>query len=198
MMEKLKKIPSLIVLAWKNITIEPVIFLYLTSVGLISVIRPNLLLDKACRIKLNLTDEICDNLSNLNETSEYYNVTIEVQKVVADYETTLSLAAALPRVAFTLLAGPWSDRHGRRLLIIIPIVGQAITALTLILNVKFFYDLPFEALYFEYVNELSGNFVVYYLGVYSYMADITSTDERTARLGILDGMDYIRYHSYIT
>ena len=114
MLEKLKKIPSLIVLAWKNITIEPVIFLYLTSVGLISVIRPNLLLDKACRIKLNLTDEICDNLSNLNETSEYYNATIEVQKVVADYETTLSLAAALPRVAFTLLAGPWSDRHGRR------------------------------------------------------------------------------------
>ena len=77
-------------------------------------------------------------------------------------------------------------------------MGQAITSLTLILNVKFFYDLPFEALYFEYVNELSGNFVVYYLGVYSYMADITSTDERTARLGILDGMDYIRYYSYIT
>ena len=77
-------------------------------------------------------------------------------------------------------------------------MGQAITALTLILNVKYFYDLPFEALYFEYINELSGNFVVYYLGVYSYMADITSTDERTARLGILDGMDYIRYYSYIT
>ena len=60
----------------------------------------------------------------------------------------------------------------------IPILGQAITALTLILNVKFFYELPFEALYFEYVNELSGNFVVYYLGEYSYIADITTSDER--------------------
>ena len=27
-------------------------------------------------------------------------------------------------------------------------------------------------------------------GVYSYMADITSPDERTARLGLLDGLDY--------
>ena len=48
-----------------------------------------------------------------------------------------------------------------------------------------------KALYLEYVNELSGNFVVYYLGEYSYIADITTPDERTARLGILDGMDYI-------
>ena len=42
--QKIKRIPSLIVLAWHNITIEPVVFLYLTSVGLIYVIRPNLLL----------------------------------------------------------------------------------------------------------------------------------------------------------
>ena len=44
MWQKIKRIPSLIVLAWHNITIEPVVFLYLTSVGLIYVIRPNLLL----------------------------------------------------------------------------------------------------------------------------------------------------------
>ncbi len=43
----------------------------------------------------------------------------------------------------------------------------------------------------EFVNELSGNFVVYYLGVYSYIADITGELERTSRLGILDGTDYI-------
>ena len=28
-------------------------------------------------------------------------------------------------------------------------------------------------------------------GVYSYMADITSPDERTARMGLLDGLDYV-------
>ena len=41
----------------------------------------------------------------------------------------------------------------------------------------------------------SGNFVVYYLGEYSYMADITTPQERTARLGVLDGTDYIRRRS---
>ena len=48
----MKNIKHYIQLAWKNLTIEPVIFFYLTSVGLISVIRPNLLIDKACKIKL--------------------------------------------------------------------------------------------------------------------------------------------------
>ena len=113
---------NLLILAWKNLTIEPVVFFYLTSVGLISVIRPNLLIDKACRVKLNFTEEICSNLStttNNNDTN-----LIEVQKVVADYERTLNLAAAVPRVTFTLLAGPWSDRHGRKLLILFPILGM--------------------------------------------------------------------------
>ena len=182
-----RSLSSLLTLAWKNLTIEPVVFLYLTSVGLTYVIRPNLLIDKACRIKLNLSEEICDNLSQ-NSTDPNL---IQVQKVVADYERSLNLAATLPRVVFTLLAGPWSDRHGRKLLLIIPILGQALTCLTFILNVIFFQKLPFEALYMEFVNELSGNFVVYYLGEYSYMADITSPDERTARLGVLDGTDYI-------
>ena len=62
-------------LFWQNLTIEPVVFFYLMSVGLISVIRPTLLLDKACRIKLNFTQEICDDL-------EKYNKTEEVQKEV--------------------------------------------------------------------------------------------------------------------
>lgn len=175
----MQRVKNLLISAWRNLTIEPVVFLYLTSVGLVSVIRPNLLIDKACRIKLNYTEEICDNLSNLNDTNDP-NL-IEVQKVVADYEGTLNLAAAAPRVAFTLLAGPWSDRHGRKFLILIPILGQALSALSLIINAKFFDVLPFEALYMEYVNELSGNFVVYYLGEYSYIADVTSPDERTAR-----------------
>ena len=50
--------------------------------------------------------------------------------------------------------GPWSDRHGRKLLILIPILGQVLTCTTFILNVVLFDLLPFEALYMEYINEL--------------------------------------------
>ena len=125
-------------------TIEPVVFLYMVSVFLTYVIRPNLLIDKVCRVKLNLTSDICSNI-----TENKGNLTL-VQREVADYERTLSLAATFPRVAFSFLAGPWSDRNGRKFLIIVPIIGQALTALTFLLNVCFFDSLPFEALYVEF------------------------------------------------
>ena len=75
----MRKIKQYAISAWKNLTIEPVVCFYLTSVGLISVIRPNLLIDKACRVKLNYTEEICDNLDQNNNGTESDEL-IEVQK----------------------------------------------------------------------------------------------------------------------
>lgn len=81
-----RKIQRLIASGWKNLTIEPVVFLYMVSVFLTYVIRPNLLIDKVCRVKLNLTSDICSNI-----TENKGNLTL-VQREVADYERTLSLA----------------------------------------------------------------------------------------------------------
>ena len=36
-----------------------------------------------------------------------------------------------------------------------------------------------------------GNFVLYYLAEYSYISDVTSEAERTSRISIVDGTDYI-------
>lgn len=159
------KIKRLLISAWNNLTIEPVVIFCLTSFGLSTVTRANLLLDKACYVKLNYTEEICKNL-----TGDYLT---EAEKVVTDYERTLNLAASGPRILFTLLAGPWSDKHGRKLLIMMPLIGQALATLTYILNVKFFFQLPFEALYMECINELTGNInVLYYLGTLHFASSL--------------------------
>ena len=81
----LQKLKQTIMLIWQNITIEPVVFLYLTSVGLVSVIRPNLLIDKACKIKLNITEEICDNLTNSTYEEYLDQVMIFQSNIFLDY-----------------------------------------------------------------------------------------------------------------
>ena len=65
-----------LLLVWNNVTIEPVVMLYLTAYGLNEVVRPTLLIEKACRAKLNYSEEICDNINgekprknNLNSIS---------------------------------------------------------------------------------------------------------------------------------
>ena len=112
----MQKLKLLISSAWKNITVEPVVFLYFLSQGLILVIRPNLLLDKACNIKLNYTAEICNNLTG--------NYLIEAQKVVTDYERIYNIASSGPRILYVLFAGPWSDKNGRKLLLLLPVIGH--------------------------------------------------------------------------
>ena len=57
--------------AWRHVTVEPVIFLYLVSTGLNQVTRPNLLLQKACASKLNYPQDFCDDViyNSANETA---------------------------------------------------------------------------------------------------------------------------------
>ena len=112
--------------------------------------------------------------------------------MVSNYESNLSFAAFGPRIIFALLAGNWSDKNGRKRLIQLPLFGQIATTLVLILNWAFLHQLPFNWLYAELVNEACGNFIVYYLGIYSYLADITLPgDNRTFRIGVADGLDYV-------
>ena len=112
-----------IILTWKNITIEPVVLFYLLSIGMKEVIRSNLLLDKACLVKLRYNHTFCDNLTETgdSENDKEFN---EVQTTVSDYERNLNIAATFPRVLFALMAGTWSDSNGRKLIIAIPIFGQ--------------------------------------------------------------------------
>lgn len=102
----------------KNITVEPVIIFYLLSVGFNQVSRPNLLLQKACLTKLNFTADVCENISDNDDVKD------EIQKVVTDYESNVNYAAFAPRILFALLAGHWSDNHGRKYIIGIPLFGQ--------------------------------------------------------------------------
>ena len=169
-------------------TVEPVIALYLISVGLNQVTRPNLLLEKACLKKLDWQKDVCDEViyDNANET-----MLGQIQQEVSNYESNLNFAAFVPRFLYALLAGYWSDKNGRKALIAIPIFGQVLTSLTLLLNSAFVETLPFETLYLEFINEMCGNFIVYYLGIYSYLADVSTNETRTFRISIADGTDYV-------
>ena len=47
-----------------NITVEPVVFLYVFGYGLIEVITQNLFEERVCKVNFNISAEICDNLED--------------------------------------------------------------------------------------------------------------------------------------
>ena len=79
---------------------------------------------------------------------------------------------------YALLAGTWSDQHGRKGLIFLAVLGQILASLSYALNYLLLHQLPWQFLYLELLNDLCGNYVSYYLAVYSFIAYITTTDKR--------------------
>jgi PCFT/HCP family folate transporter-like MFS transporter 1/3 len=107
---------------------------------------------------------------------------------VASLQAKNTVIQAVPPVIFTLLAGPWSDRHGRKPLIIIAMFGYVISNLVFLVNLYFFYELKAEFLLFESLQDLTGGRPIFCLASYAYITDVSDPKTRTKRLSYLDGV----------
>ncbi|KAL1402063.1 hypothetical protein pipiens_006250 [Culex pipiens pipiens] len=171
----------------KNITVEPIVACYIMPSVLAGLATQNLNLEKACRVNLDYGDTICDALTR-RETANYTHEEEMVQQMVArmaGWKTVLQ--SALPCMLI-LFWGSWSDRHGRRKpCILIPIIGEFTTAIGLILC-TYFERTPMEvaAVTEALFPALTGGWFTMFMGVFSYIADVTTTEERTLRIGIVN------------
>ena len=75
------------------------------------------MIEKVCFANLNLDPTICSNLTNFKENEK------EVEKVVASINMYHHILTAIPAVIVSLFLGPWSDKNGRKPLIIFPQIG---------------------------------------------------------------------------
>uniref|UniRef100_A0A2M4AAV7 Putative adenylate cyclase n=1 Tax=Anopheles triannulatus TaxID=58253 RepID=A0A2M4AAV7_9DIPT len=171
----------------RSITVEPMLACYIMPSVLAGLATQNLNLEKACRVNLAYGDEICDALTR-RDTANYTHEEEMVQHLVArmaGWKTVLQ--SALPCLLI-LFWGSWSDRHGRRKpCMLIPIVGEFLTAIGLILC-TYFESVPMEVagITEALFPALTGGWFTMFMGVFSYIADVTTTEERTLRIGIVN------------
>ncbi|VVC97199.1 unnamed protein product [Leptidea sinapis] len=173
--------------AVQNVTVEPVMICYVVPCVLAILTGQNLNLEKACRVNLNFTKDICDSLKSqtLEAENEYErDVQILVARALA-WRTYIT--ATLPCIT-ALFVGSWSDKTGhRKIFIIIPIIGQTLSCLNGILHYYFFFELSLEAYVFSdaLIDGLSGSFCVCFLTIFSYISTITTVENRTFRMGLI-------------
>lgn len=176
----------------KNITVEPMLAGFVIPSVISKFAMGYFNLYKVCRINFEYPEDICNpsGYSSTNYTS--VNATAyerDVQKVITSMDIWKSIInTVLPCIVIVFLAA-WSDRTGKRkLVILLPIFGELITSVNNIINVYFFKEIPVELTVFleSLFTSVSGGWVLMFLGVFSYISDITTEQSRTFRVGLVN------------
>ncbi|KAI5645163.1 major facilitator superfamily domain-containing protein [Phthorimaea operculella] len=178
--------------AISNITVEPILAGLIIPSMLSRLAIQNLNLEKACRIKLDLDNALCDALIRKeanNSTNFTGNYEVEVQKIISSIEAWKSVIQTAIPTFLVIFMGAWSDRTGnRKFCILLPIIGEFLVCLTNIISTVFFEEIPVEVtMFFEgFLPAITGGWVLMFLGVFSYISDVTSAETRTFRVGLVN------------
>jgi len=162
----------------KVITVEPAIFLQSFNWGLQSVISQNLMIAKVCR-DFGYNATICANIDNHTMEENM------VQAGVTSLNMNLQILSALPSIFLGFFVGAWSDRNGRKPVILGPMLGYIVANLVWLINI-YYWEAPAKYLLATGVYSFFGGFTCLLVGLYSFMADITNVEMRTTRIGLLD------------
>jgi PCFT/HCP family folate transporter-like MFS transporter 1/3 len=153
------------------ISVEPFAICWLLPSCILIIAMENLNLEKTCRVNLGMSDEVCLNMihkeiNNINcvdvdFSSEYdtnkseelnYNLTRSVCYAETESQKLLSVVfglrspiSAIFPLIIVLFAGGWSDKKGiRKPLVLLPILGELIGSLVLLVSAIFMNEIPME------------------------------------------------------
>ncbi|XP_037298870.1 solute carrier family 46 member 3 [Manduca sexta] len=171
-----------------HVTIEPCAFLIIFSSVLQSVATQSLGLQKACRVNLELGDEICEALRTQNQTEDFSVYERMVQELYSSQVAWRSVLQTVFPCVIIIFVGGWSDATGRRKVIMLTcLCGEIAHSLNNIINVIFFYQIRLELYIFFDVFTVSivGGASVMFLALMNYICDITTEENRTYRIGFV-------------
>lgn len=170
------------------ITVEPILACFVMPSVLAALATQNLYLEKACRVNLGFDHHVCDALTR-RETANYTLEEEAVQTLVASVAGWKTVLQSFLPCGILIFLGAYSDRVGqRKFCMLLPIVGEFLTSIGLIINTYFFYELPVEvaAVTEAIFPALTGGWFTMFMGVFSYIGDVTTEEQRTLRIGIVN------------
>ncbi|XP_051520989.1 proton-coupled folate transporter isoform X1 [Myxocyprinus asiaticus] len=164
-----------------SVTVEPVMFLSTFSIALQMPLYTQYLWDRISEdVGYNRTKG-----AGCNASTAYDPLQKEVETLTAHWNLYINLGGFLVGLILVTLLGSWSDRAGRRLVLIIPSLGMAVQAA--IYLIVMYLKLPvYWFLIGRICSGLSGDFNAILAGCFAYVADISGRGSRTFRVAILE------------
>ncbi|XP_026833328.1 proton-coupled folate transporter isoform X1 [Drosophila erecta] len=172
--------------AWhvvKSISVEPTMFLYMFAFMITSVVEQNFFIYKSCRVNRNFTEEICLNL-NKPENEEFRKKAMSTNAWFLQWE---SISAHVFSIILALFLGSFSDRRGRKLPLLMGLVGKFFYSTMIVVNAKM-PTWPVQNIIYSATlpSSLTGADVAIFASCFAYISDISTLEQRTIRVTILD------------
>lgn len=167
---------------FRSVTVEPVLFLFMFAGGLLWPTMRAVVYQKVCLSNYNAT--ICHEVDNGNHSMEE-NV---VQSQASHWYMAETLCFDIPSILVSIFYGALSDNVSRKMALLLPMIGQVISASNYLVCVIFF-DIPVGVILLgPLCSGLFGGWVVCCMAAFSLISDITPTHSRTSRIAIAESM----------
>ncbi|XP_028653094.1 solute carrier family 46 member 3 isoform X2 [Erpetoichthys calabaricus] len=167
----------------KIITVEPVVFFYMTGAFLLLPAVQQLILAKVCQELYN--EDICSQIGNHVEENQV--IQSKSSYILLAFSAVMSLVSIPP----SLLLGSWSDREGRKLGMILPSICSMVTGGILITVTKVQQLNVYWTILTAFTIGVSGGHVAIFLSAFSYLSDVSDTDRLTLRIAIAESMVFV-------
>ncbi|CAL8285502.1 unnamed protein product [Lota lota] len=170
------------------VTVEPVILLYMTACFLATPAYQQLVISKICSEQYGPASAECKDLAAHPEAHEAVQRSSSV--VILLYTSVLSILSIPP----TMLLGSWSDQSRRSLVLLLPCLlslasGGLLIAIAMVDQLGVLWVLMAAGLV-----GLSGGTNSLFLSSFSYLADLTASNEgvnRTLRMAVAEAMVFV-------
>uniref|UniRef100_A0A3P8XWS2 Solute carrier family 46 member 3 n=1 Tax=Esox lucius TaxID=8010 RepID=A0A3P8XWS2_ESOLU len=165
--------------------IEPLVALYSFASFLVLPLVQQYVYRRLWQELTNTTYPVSANASRCgpSNTSSHHE---DVQKAASLFSLYSELFSMIPSVAVTLILVSYSDQRGRKITIVLPLIGSLVYALSF-LAVSFFELNVYLLIVSSFVSALFGGLGTFLGGCFSYVADLCEDgQQKTLRMAGVD------------
>ncbi|ROT74993.1 hypothetical protein C7M84_006477 [Penaeus vannamei] len=177
-------IGSAVLGALRAVSVEPVMLVDGACNQAMLLFIENVQMNKICSINLGLPDQVCNNLS------EHPEEDVLVQREFSVFAFYNSIIMSIIPLIFVLFMGAWSDKYGRKIPLLMTLIGHVMYAGGYLLS-NWQTSWPVEVIYFVTVLEALGGGNVGLLSTHSQLSVVPR-----GSVGTLVGALVIKYGGY--
>lgn len=170
----------------KAISVEPLIVLFFVPSSMFVLLSKDVYLTKTCEVQFEHSQEECANRTKaLEKEAQHYYMNLMMYHQI--------ICHALNAIVI-IFVGAWSDRRRRRIpCMLAPLVGMSFMGLLQVVNLYWWRSFPVDlAVVLDgVILGVSGNWPLFYVGVFSYIGDHVSKSNQTNSVSIVNNLSIL-------